>query len=89
MTILDHLILGYFGHFRQFWMGTTVQKDGQFQILAKCLLSSLLCRSVQTEESMNGVYKTNIDCSFIQEWQKIIVPQFDSKIQAWPTILRP
>ena len=25
-----YTILGHFGHFRQFWKGTTVQKDGQF-----------------------------------------------------------
>ena len=40
-------------------------------------LGSLLSRfydSVRTKKSMNGVYKTNIDCSFMGEWYKIIVP---------------
>ena len=44
-TILNNL-RPFFGHFRQLWTydnnmitGTTVQKDGQFEILAKSLIS--------------------------------------------------
>ena len=42
--------------------------------------------SVRTTKSMNGVYKTNIDCSFIQG----MVENYCTfrKIQPWPTIQR-
>ena len=48
---------------------------------------SLLSRfygSVQTKKSMNGVYKTNIDCFFIRG----MVENYCTlgKIQPWPTI---
>ena len=36
-NILHH---GHFDHFRQFWTGTTIQKDRNFKILAKCLCPS-------------------------------------------------
>ena len=40
--------------------------------------------SVRTKKSMNGVYKTNIDCSFIQG----MVENYCAlgKTQPWPTI---
>ena len=50
-------------------------------------LDSLFSRiydSVRTEKSINGVYKTNIDCSFIRG----MVENYCTlgKIQPWPTI---
>ena len=50
-------------------------------------LDSLLSRfygSVRTKKSMNGVYKTNIDCSFIRG----MVENYCTlgKIQPWPTV---
>ena len=50
-------------------------------------LDSLLYRfygSVWTKKSMNGVYKTNIDCSFIRGMVENYCTL--SKIQPWPTI---
>ena len=55
--------------------------------LPKLELDSLPHRfygSVQTKNSMNGVYKTNIDCTFIRG----MVENYCTlgKIQPWPTI---
>ena len=50
-------------------------------------LDSLLSRfygSVRTKKSMNGVYKTNIDYSFIQG--NVENYRTLGKIQPWPTI---
>ena len=50
-------------------------------------LNSLLSRfysSVRTKKSMNGVYKTNIDCFFI--WGMVENYCTLGKIQPWPTI---
>ena len=50
-------------------------------------LDGLLSRfygSVRTKKSMNGVHKTNIDCSFTREMVKNYCTL--GKIQPWPTI---
>ena len=61
--------------------------DSRRSWLPKLELYSLLsrfCGSVRTTKIMNGVYKTNIDCSFIRG----MVENYCilGKIQPWPTI---
>ena len=54
-------------------------------------LDSLFSRfhfSVRTKKSMNGMYKTNIDCSFIWGMVENYCPLGDGEIQPLPTIHR-
>ena len=52
-------------------------------VRASCRIRNF-CGSIRTKKSMNGVYRTNIDCSFIRE----MVENYCTlgKIQPWSTI---